>query len=108
MAGIILTADIGTSSLKAAFIDLDGQLLAFSRMPYRLDSKGNIDAGAWKHAFVNTVKHLHTQVKTCVIDGICISGNGPTLVPVTQEGILCLRFTGTRPEQFNNRYHSRL
>ena len=86
MAGIILTADIGTSSLKAAFIDLDGKLKAFTRVAYRPDSEGNIDTGAWKRAFTNTLEHLHSQAPACAIDGICISGNGPTLVPITQEG----------------------
>ena len=86
MAGIVLTADIGTSSLKAAFIDLDGKLLTFSRRVYRPDISGGIGADAWERAFADTLESLHSQAPSCVIDGICISGNGPTLVPVTAEG----------------------
>ena len=86
MTGIILTADIGTSSLKAAFIDLNGNLHAFTRIAYEPDSGGNTGAGVWKRAFANSLEDLFRQAPACVIDGICISGNGPTLVPTTIEG----------------------
>jgi len=84
MAGIILSADIGTSSLKAAFIDLDGKLLAFSREVYEREAKG--DAAAWELAFSRSLEKLHAQAPYCVPDGICISGNGPTLVPLISSG----------------------
>ena len=86
MAGTILSADIGTSSLKAAFIDLDGRLLAFSRAAYRWDTHGVLGAEAWEQAFVRALENLHAQAPDCGIDGVCISGNGPTLVPMTGEG----------------------
>jgi sugar (pentulose or hexulose) kinase len=86
MAGIILSVDIGTSSLKAAFINLDGKLLAFSRMPYTKDGENSLPcAGAWERAFVLTLEALHAQAPGLVIDAVCVSGNGPTLVPVTPD-----------------------
>jgi sugar (pentulose or hexulose) kinase len=86
MAGSILAADIGTSSLKAAFIDTDGKLLAFCRTPYKADQNGNLGADAWERAFAAALETLHSQAPGCVIDAICISGNGPTLTPVTTDG----------------------
>ena len=92
MAGIILSADIGTSSLKAAFIDMDGKLLAFSRAAYskpfeqRSSRHGSLCATAWERAFAATLECLYDKAPDTQVDGICISGNGPTLVPVTYEG----------------------
>ena len=86
MAGIILSADIGTSSLKAAYIDFDGRLLAFSRVVYPCDSAGTVGADDWERAFALTLENLHELAPDCVPDGVCISGNGPTLAPVTNDG----------------------
>ena len=85
MPGIILSVDIGTSSLKAALIDLDGRLKAFSRMAYSAGG-GITGAEDWERAFVRTVGDLHAQAPDLGIDGICISGNGPTLVPIGRGG----------------------
>ena len=84
MAGIILSADIGTSSLKAAFIDLDGKLIAFNREVYEQSSQGS--AGAWELAFARSLEKLSLQAPQCVPDALCISGNGPTLAPLTNGG----------------------
>ena len=100
MAEIILSADIGTSSLKAAFIDLNGRLRAFSRVPYTQNTVENsagmanvkgvysmgVHAQDWELAFQEALKQLHEQAADCRVDGICISGNGPTLVPFTKDG----------------------
>ena len=91
MSGIILSVDIGTSSLKAAFIDFDGHLKAFSRISYTADlnCKNGINcAGAeeWERSFVLALDKLASISPGSKIEGVCISGNGPTLVPVTREG----------------------
>jgi xylulokinase len=85
MPGIILSVDIGTSSLKAALIDLDGRLKAFSRMAYSAGS-GAVCAEDWEYAFVCATGDLHAQAPDLGIDGICVSGNGPTLVPISRDG----------------------
>jgi xylulokinase len=79
---MLLTADIGTTSLKAALIDLDGKLKAFSRFAYPMGSA----AAVWEKAFERVLEDLHSALPGAKIDGICISGNGPTLVPVNREG----------------------
>jgi len=79
---MILSADIGTTSLKAAFIDLDGRLIAFSRFAY----PSGCAAEVWEKAFERVLENLRAQKPDLKIDGLCISGNGPTLVPVSREG----------------------
>jgi len=79
---MILSADIGTTSLKAAFIDFDGHLKAFSRFAY----PSGCAAEVWEKAFERVLENLHAQNPALKIDGLCISGNGPTLVPVSREG----------------------
>ena len=90
MAGIILSVDIGTSSLKASYIDLDGKQKAFAREPYGSYESGAEsaevkDAAAWEQAFILALEKLHACAPCCP-DAVCISGNGPTLVPVKADG----------------------
>jgi len=84
MAEMILSVDIGTSSIKAALIDFDGALLAFSRAAYERNCAQS--AEVWERAFVFALKELVSQAPGCTARAICISGNGPTLVPVMRNG----------------------
>lgn len=90
MMGIVLAVDIGTSSLKAAYIDFDGRLLAYSRVVYgsNHEIQGARDSGAqdWERALAKALEELHTRSPGNGINGVCISGNGPTLVPVRRDG----------------------
>ena len=89
MAGTILSADIGSSSLKAAFIDFDGRIIAFGREAYALGVTGKnvygTSAFEWEEALANVLEKLHAQAPGRVIDALCFSGNGPTLAPVTAD-----------------------
>jgi xylulokinase len=83
----ILCADIGTSSLKAALIDTDGHSHGFSREPYAAaGSTGSVTADLWERALARALGVLLSQAEVCKPDAICISGNGPTLVPLTENG----------------------
>ncbi|MDR0562713.1 MAG: FGGY-family carbohydrate kinase [Spirochaetaceae bacterium] len=85
MTPVFFCADIGTSSLKAALIDSDGRDRGFSREVYPPDrfAQGAIRAADWELALSRAAgRLLKTGVKP---EGVCISGNGPTLVPVTPE-----------------------
>jgi xylulokinase len=93
---VILCADIGSSSLKAALIDADGQLYAFSRVTYqqdlrgapgltRMNAGGGVLAGDWERALRDAITGLGGQTALRP-DAVCVSGNGPTLVPVTASG----------------------
>lgn len=89
MSTTILCADIGTSSLKTAFIDETGKILAYARKTFLFRYTEHA-AEEW----MNSLKALCTEMtlqlggNTPVIEGICISGNGPTLVGETGETLL--------------------
>jgi sugar (pentulose or hexulose) kinase len=87
-SGVILCADIGTTALKAAFIDAEApegqRLLAFSRETYDTSQEGFVAASLWEAAFYRAVKVLRSAAPAASagIAAVSISGNGPTLVPV--------------------------
>ncbi len=70
MTKTVLCADIGTSSLKAALIDSQGNVLALSRQASK----------DWLLSLVDACRELHALCPESNIDALCISGNGPTLV----------------------------
>ncbi|MDR2343127.1 MAG: sugar kinase [Spirochaetaceae bacterium] len=81
----ILCADVGTTSLKAALIDIGGgekRLLAFSRETYQASGGAAGSAELWEAAFYRAVKVLRGLAPAASIEALCISGNGPTLVPL--------------------------
>jgi len=73
----ILCADIGTSSLKAAFITEDGTVLKFIRLPFPQP----VHAVDWVQTFFAAWRSFPADY---AIEAICISGNGPSLVAVPQ------------------------
>ena len=73
----ILCADIGTSSLKAAFITEDGTVVKFIRLLF----PHPVHAVDWVQTFFAAWRSLPADY---AIDAICISGNGPSLVAVPQ------------------------
>jgi sugar (pentulose or hexulose) kinase len=80
MPGLILSVDIGSSSLKAALIDCGGRLEAFARVAYV--PQGPVLCADWERAFSLALGELLSQGGAAP-DAICVSGNGPTLVPVS-------------------------
>jgi xylulokinase len=88
----VLCADIGTSSIKLSLIDFDGKQLCFVResFPFEKVSAGTVEAFDWKEAFRAGIASLRKHCSNTEIKAIAISGNGPTLVPVTKEGISLL------------------
>ncbi|MDR0472546.1 MAG: FGGY-family carbohydrate kinase [Treponema sp.] len=91
MLPCVLTADIGSSSLKSALIDFDGYSLAKggkneAHAAYDEAKGGTVRAADWENAFFLTVRELFQKNKNIEIKAVCISGNGPTLVPVSFHG----------------------
>ena len=102
----ILCADIGTSSLKTALVDLQGRVLSQYRHsfpkatcshdePCSPDFGENpcctqklFDGAYWLQALVEASINLRKQSPDAVVEGICISGNGPTLT--TEQGEIFL------------------
>jgi len=87
---MVLCADMGTSSLKAALIDFDGRLVAFVREGYPAEKvlHGGVEASDWSDALRRATRALTRYVAQgeLHVSALCVSGNGPTLVPVTREG----------------------
>lgn len=71
----VLTADIGTSSLKAAIISEQGAVLQSSRVLF----SQSVQAADWVKAFLSVWTELASKY---AITALCISGNGPTLMGV--------------------------
>jgi len=78
---MILTCDIGTSSLKLGIIDGAGNLRAFFRAAYARPS-----AGAWQRAFLRAVRSVPDDLKRG-LRAVGVSGHAPTLVPVDERGL---------------------
>ncbi|MDR2021126.1 MAG: FGGY-family carbohydrate kinase, partial [Treponema sp.] len=81
--GPVFCADIGSSSLKAALIDYDGRELGFVRRPY---GRKEALAGDWEDALAGAAGLLFSREGAVKPGAVCVSGNGPTLVPVSASG----------------------
>ena len=83
MLDVVLCVDIGTTSLKAAFITAKGEVLSFCSLPFE-DSQNEFAASSWLGAFVKAVHELSSQCSqkelSVSVSTISISGNGPTVV----------------------------
>lgn len=87
MEQTVLAVDIGTSSLKAAFVSEKGKVSAFSRRPFLLCNTEHASK-EWLPAFQNALQDLLSQSPEIRPSGICVSGNGPTLVAQSGETLL--------------------
>ncbi|MDL2228688.1 sugar kinase [Treponema sp. OttesenSCG-928-L16] len=85
---IILCADIGTSSLKAGLISTQGEGISFVRRAYPAEAAaaGTVNTGHWEAAFKSAVCRLFTENPGLIPSALCISGNGPTFIPITAKG----------------------
>ncbi len=88
---VILTVDIGTSSVKTAVWDQQGQALAEASSTYRLHRPRphwvEIDAEVWWQAVVSTVRQVTTRagIHPGHIAGIGIDGMGWTCIPTDRD-----------------------
>jgi len=87
---IVLSADIGTSSLKAGFINIEKsapkRLIAYSRISYETLAKTEGETRVRENALKAGIASLFREVPGAPVEAICISGNGPTLVPLLKNG----------------------
>ncbi|MCQ2573137.1 MAG: hypothetical protein MJ182_04500 [Treponema sp.] len=81
MRKTVLTADIGTTSLKVALISQEGEQLAFAQCPFENPDSRYI-AKDWIKALEKCVIQIGPNVK--LAEAVSISGNGPTVV--TEDG----------------------
>jgi len=88
---MLLTIDIGTSSLKSSIWDENIYRISFNSIPLKIkdnnDYKHEINPSVWLRAFDESINKIKNDNKNIIheIKAIVISGNGPSLVPVTGE-----------------------
>ena len=87
---MILAYDIGTTFLKAAVVSIDGKILASARIPIRMVETNDpvrreCDANTWLSGIAMTTAQLRLR-ELGRIRGVVVSANGPTLVPVDDDG----------------------
>ncbi len=84
-APLILALDIGTSTVKAARVDGDGQVLGIAREHVLNHPR---EVSVWnrdrRHGAIERV--LANVGPLSDLDAIVVSGHGPTIVPVDEEG----------------------
>ena len=76
---MILAVDIGTSTFKAAIFNYGGVCLKQTAIPTPI-SGGEAESGVWLAAFEAATARLG---ELGGLEALVISGNGPTLIPVT-------------------------
>jgi sugar (pentulose or hexulose) kinase len=87
-----LAIDAGTTSMKAAIFDLEGNLLAVDRQEYRLETPApavvELDAELYWTACCRAVRAVVEASATppAEIASLCISSQGETLIPVDSAG----------------------
>ncbi len=82
---LCLVADIGTSSIKAAIIDSQGNLLSFAREPF-VYPDGRFDRLTPENLFHTFARAIGRLPERGNVSGVAFSGNGPTLIPLDQKG----------------------
>lgn len=80
MSSYVLCIDIGTSSLKGAVISSEGKPVSFGRIFY---NNIKTDGAVWQKALKELILSMDS---TFFISAIAVSGNGPTVVPLMQDG----------------------
>ena len=92
----VFCADIGSSSLKAALITKNGAVLSFFQQNLNSSDKTKLSR-QWLYGITSAAKHFSQYRQT--VCGICISGNGPTIV--SEDGTTLL-WNDELSEEFSN------
>ena len=79
MSACILCVDIGTTSLKAALVTAEGEVVSFCSIPFE-EPHDRFVACSWYNAFLQAVSVLARTAPAVQVAGVSISGNGPTVV----------------------------
>lgn len=79
MKEVILSVDIGTTSLKAGFITAKGEVVSVLTVPFK-ETQADKIADEWIKAFYEAKGNLSHQNPDNQIVAIAVSGNGPTVV----------------------------
>lgn len=107
MEDAILCVDIGTSSLKAAYMPDSSAAIAFSREEF---PKSGTETAArnWLPALKKAVENLKRQSPDTGIEAVCISGNGPTVVSDNGTTLMWFEKTATTVSETKSMWIPRL
>jgi xylulokinase len=88
---VFLGIDLGSTRTKVGLVEGDGRLLALARADHAFEvdpalGRAEQDAGAWWAGLGQAVRRVVAEAGARP-DGICVAGQGPTLVAVDAEGI---------------------
>lgn len=83
----VFCVDIGTTSLKAAVIDNSGKVLARSRQIFPVTPKYK-EATVWFESLKLAMDQIFAENNGLLVDALCVSGNGPTVVGQDGETVL--------------------
>ncbi|MDR0624310.1 MAG: hypothetical protein LBG10_07750 [Treponema sp.] len=84
---MLLVIDIGTSAFKSALYGFGGECTAAAAAPLSIvfrDGRYEAEPGQWLRAFADCCRRLGPLDR---VEAVVISGNGPTLTPVTGEPV---------------------
>lgn len=86
----ILAVDLGTSSMKVAYITIGGSVLAWESVPLQLivtpDGGTEQSAEEWWQAFLTASRRLLQKQEADRVVAICCSTQGEGTIPVDREG----------------------
>jgi len=82
MISCVLTADIGSTSLKCALMDNRGNILSYDKFRFGSTNNNNLYTADLENGFYKTVKNIKNNITNTCVEAICISGNGPTSIPL--------------------------
>lgn len=84
---LVLAIDIGTTSMKGGLISPEGTLLGEHRVIYR--EKGSADYHSWDaRVWIESLRDIVATLGGYErIRAVCVSGQGPTVVPVGEDGL---------------------
>ena len=87
---LFLGVDLGTTSLKVGVFSATGEIKAFARCEYELESPhpGWVEqsASTWWHALRSSLQQVLKEVAADDIAALSVVGQGPTLVCVDEHG----------------------
>jgi len=90
MTAVLLGVDLGSTRTKVALVTADGRLVGLARADHAFDvdpasGRAEQDADAWWAGLGAAVRRVVADAGV-LPDGICVAGQGPTLVAVDEAG----------------------
>jgi len=83
---LVLSIDIGTSSVKCGFFDQKGRIVSVSRVS-SASSELEDAASRWEEALLSALQDCSDLLDS--VAAVCVCGNGPTVIPVDETGNHC-------------------